>query len=598
LLATALSFSAFDYYFLPPMHSVAVASKDIPRLVLFAITAAFVIALNAAQRSAAQSLRRTRDDLQTAVQELERLNASLQVENAERKRAEQTSRQAERELQVTIDTIPALAARYRLDGSLDFVNQTWRDYTGLSQDSLTGQRWGVAIHPDDLVLVERAWRSHLPTGEPFQMEQRLRRADGEYRRFWVRRVPLHDESGAVVKWYGVGHDIEDQKRAESALRRSEAYLAEAQRLSITGSFGWKIASGEMFWSDETYRILGVDRAVKPTIDIILQCVHPDDREFVRHEIDRAAQGEQDCDYEHRLLTPNGSVKHLHVRAHRLKYESGQEEIVGALMDVTATRKAQEALQIAQTELAHVTRMTTLGEMSASIAHEVNQPLAAIVTNGEAGLRWLDREVPEIAEALDAIRQIVGEAHRASGVIRGIREFSRKGPPEMIQLDINDVIEEAIALVRHEALRHGVTIRLQPAPGLPMVRGNQIQLQQVIINLVINAVQAMATITDRERVLAIRTQRQDSDQVLVAVEDAGVGIEPGKADRLFSAFYTTKPDGLGMGLSICRSIIDAHGGRVWASRNTGPGMTFQFTISADGHGAGLEKGMNASAPPPH
>ena len=589
LLATALSISAFDYFFLPPMHSIAVAFKDIPRLILFAITAAFVIALNAAQRSAAQSLRRTRDDLQTAVQELERLNASLQVENAERRRAEQISRQAERELQVTIDTIPALAARYRRDGSLDFVNQTWRDYTGLSQDSLTGQRWGVAIHPDDLVRVERAWRTHLPTGKPFQMEQRLRRADGEYRRFWVRRVPLHDDSGAVVKWYGVGHDIEDQKRAESALRRSEAYLAEAQRLSVTGSFGWKMASGEMFWSDETYRILEVDRAVNPTIDVILQCVHPDDREFVRREIDRAAQGEQDYDYENRLLTPNGSVKHLQIRAHRLKYESGEEEIVGALMDVTATRKAQEALHVAQTELAHVTRMTTLGEMSASIAHEVNQPLAAIVTNGEAGLRWLDREVPEIAEALDAIRQIVGEAHRASGVIRGIREFSRKAAPEMVQLDINDVIEEAIALVRHEALRHGVAIRQQLAPGMPTVRGDRIQLQQVIINLVINAVQAMAAVTDRECVLFVRTQRQDPGQVLVAVEDAGVGIEPGDADRLFSAFYTTKPDGLGMGLSICRSIIDAHGGRVWASRNTGPGMTFQFTISADGHDPGLEKG---------
>jgi C4-dicarboxylate-specific signal transduction histidine kinase len=342
--------------------------------------------------------------------------------------------------------------------------------------------------------------------------------------------------------------------------------------------------------------LGVDRAVKPTIDVILQCVHPDDRELVRREIDRAAQGEQDYDCEHRLLTPNGSVKHLHVRAHRLKYESGEEEIVGALMDVTATRKAQEALHIAQTELAHVTRMTTLGEMSASIAHEVNQPLAAIVANGEASLRWLDREVPQTDEALDAIRQIVGEAHRASGVIRGIREFSRKAAPEMIQLDINDVIDEAITLVQHEALRHGVTIRRQPAPRMPMVRGDQIQLQQVIINLVINAVQAMATITDRERVLFIRTQRQDPGEVLVAVEDVGVGIEPENADRLFSAFYTTKPDGLGMGLSICRSIIDAHGGRVWASRNTGPGMTFQFTISADGHGANLEKGVNASAPP--
>jgi PAS domain S-box-containing protein len=222
LVATALSISAFDYFFLPPMHTIAVAFKDIPRLILFVITAAFVIALNAAQRSAAQSLRRTRDELQTAVQELERLNASLQVENAERRRAEQISRQAERELQVTIDTIPALAARYRRDGSLDFVNQTWRDHTGLSQDSLTGQRRGVAIHPDDLVLVERAWRSHLPTGEPFQMEQRLRRADGEYRRFWVRRVPLHDDSGAVVKWYGVGYDIEDQKarRKRAAAERS------------------------------------------------------------------------------------------------------------------------------------------------------------------------------------------------------------------------------------------------------------------------------------------------------------------------------------------------------------------------------------------
>ncbi|MGZ5202992.1 MAG: PAS domain-containing protein, partial [Telluria sp.] len=318
LFATALSIFAFNYYFLPPMYSVAVAFKDLPRLLLFAITALFVVALNAVQRRTAGSLERTRDDLQTAVRELERLNASLQVENTERRRAEQTIRHAERELQLTIDTIPALAARYRRDGSLDFVNRTWRDYTGLSQDSLTGQRWGVAIHPDDLALVERAWRSHLPTGEPFEMEQRLRRADGEYRRFWVRRVPLRDESGTVIKWYGVGHDIEDQKRAESALRRSEAYLAEAQRLSVTGSFGWKIASGDIFWSDETYRILGVDRAVKPTIDVILQCVHPDGREFVRREIDRAAQGEQDYDHEHRLLMSSGDVKHLHVRAHRLK----------------------------------------------------------------------------------------------------------------------------------------------------------------------------------------------------------------------------------------------------------------------------------------
>ena len=202
LLATALSIFAFNYYFLPPMYSVAVAFKDLPRLLLFAITALFVVALNAVQRRTADSLARTRDDLQTAVRELERLDASLQVENTERRRAEQTIRQAERELQLTIDTIPALAARYRRDGSLDFVNRTWRDYTGLSQDSLTGQRWGVAIHPDDLALVERAWRTHLPTGEPFEMEQRLRRADGEYRRFLgpPRAVARRERDRDQVVW--------------------------------------------------------------------------------------------------------------------------------------------------------------------------------------------------------------------------------------------------------------------------------------------------------------------------------------------------------------------------------------------------------------
>jgi C4-dicarboxylate-specific signal transduction histidine kinase len=278
--------------------------------------------------------------------------------------------------------------------------------------------------------------------------------------------------------------------------------------------------------------------------------------------------------------PDGVVKHVHVRAHRQAYEAGEEELVGALMDVTAARQAQDALQTAQTELAHVTRVTALGEMSASIAHEVNQPLTAIVTNAEASLRWLSRQVPDLGEALAALRRIGKEAHHASEVIRRIRDFSQKANPEMIQLDINELVDEAVTLVRHEALRHGVAMRLELASGLRPVRGDRIQLQQVIINLVVNGMQAMATVTGRERVLIVRTQRYQSDQVMVAVEDVGVGINPENANRLFSAFYTTKPDGLGMGLSICRSIIQAHGGRVWAVANAGPGMTFQFTISAN------------------
>ena len=580
LLATGLSILAFYYYFIPPTDSLV--AQDIPRLVLFAMTALFVVWVSVAQRRTAESLRRARDDLRATVQELENLNKSLQAENSERKKAEQSIRQAERELQVTIDTIPALATRYRRDGSLDFVNRTWRTYTGLSQDSLHGRRSGVAIHPDDLPLVEAAWRAHLPTGEPFQIEQRWRRADGEYRWHLVRRVPLRNEDGEVIRWYGVGHDIEDQKRAERALQRSETYLAEAQRLSNMGSFGWRIGTEEIFWSKETYRIMGFDETVEPTIGLLLQRVHPDDRKLVQQQLDRAVRGEPDYDYEHRLLMPDGDIKHLHVRAHR-QVEAGEEELVGALMDVTATRKAQEALQIAHTALAHVTRVSTLGEMSASIAHEVNQPLAAIVTNAESSLRWLSRQMPDIEEAGAGIRKIVKDAHRAGEVIRRVREFSKKADPLMIPLDINEVVEETVTLLRYEALRHGVAIRLDLDSRLLPVRGDRVQLQQVIINLAVNGMQAMTTVRGRDRVLIMRTQPHQSDRVLVAVEDVGVGVKPENADQLFSAFYTTKPDGLGMGLSICRSIVEAHGGRVWASPRMGPGMSFQFTISAYGQG---------------
>ncbi|MFL9922207.1 ATP-binding protein [Paraburkholderia fungorum] len=388
------------------------------------------------------------------------------------------------------------------------------------------------------------------------------------------RIALLAVTALFVVWLNVA-----RRGAQGALRRSEAYLAEAQRLSHTGSFGWKIASGDMVWSKETYRIFGVGETVEPTIDRVLQRVHPDDQQLVQHEIDHAAQGGQDYDYEHRLLMPDGAFKHLHVRAHRVKYQSGEEEIVGALMDVTATREAQQALHMAQAELARVTRLTALGQMSASIAHEVNQPLAAIATTAAAGLRWLTREVPEVDEARACVSHIVEEANRAANVIRSVRDLARRADPEVVPLDINAVIDETIALVKQEALNHRVTVRVQLAPELPLVRGDRIQLQQVIINLAINGVQAMATVNDRARVLTIRTEQRESDRVLVAVQDVGTGTEPGDPDRLFSAFYTTKPDGMGMGLSICRSIIDAHGGRVWASRNTGSGMTFQFTVSA-------------------
>ena len=580
LLATALSILAFDYYFVPPTHSLLVDGEEALRLVLFAITALFVFSFVAAQKSAADSLRRTRDDLRTAVHDLERINKALQAENAERKRAEQQVRQAERELQVTFDTIPVLAGSYQHDGSPDFVNRAWRDYTGLSVKELKDRRWETVIHPDDVARVESERRAHLATGMPFQTEQRLRSADGEYRWHFFSRVPLRDEDGNVVKWYGTGYDIEDRKRAEDALRRSKAQLTHAQSLSKTGSVGFKVATGEIVWSDEAARIYGYESDTKPSVELVLQRVHPDDIAIVQREIDRARQGEQEFDFELRLMMPDGTIKYVYALAHLLK-DGGSDEIVGALMDITAAKQAQDALSKAQAELAHVTRVTSLGELAASIAHEVNQPLSAIVTNGAAGLRWLDRESPVLDEVRSSLESIIGDAKRASEVIHKIRSFSKKTNPEMTQPHINDVVDEAVSLIKREAFDHRVTMRLQLASGLPSVRGDRIQLQQVIFNLAINGVQAMTMVADRPRVLFIRTQLLEPDQVLVAVEDGGVGIEPENLNRLFSAFYTTKPNGLGMGLSICRSIIEAHGGRVWASRNADRGMIFQFTISARG-----------------
>jgi PAS domain S-box-containing protein len=508
------------------------------------------------------------------------------VDITDRKRAEQALRESEarlaearRELQATIDKIPALVASLWPNGERDFVNLAWQRFTGISQEEARGTTQMIPVHPDHRGLDASHWQRCLETGEPFEQEEQLLRVDGEYRWHWVRREPARDENGKVIKWYGIGFDIEDRKRAEDALRRSEAYLAEAQRLSVTASFGWRTSSNTTFWSKETYRIFDVDPAVEPSIELVLERTHPDDRELLSRLIGRMSKEDRDFDYEHRLLLPDGRIKHLHVRTHRVRFESGEAEIVGALMDVTAARKGEEALRRAQAELAHASRVATLGELSASIAHEVHQPLTAIVASGNAAVRWLDREVPECARAIRSVTRMISEAHRASQVILRIRELAKKAEPVMSRVDVNRLIEDVLVLISREATAQSVELRPQLASELPPVLGDRVQLQQVLINLVMNGIQAMAQVTDRARFLIIRTQRYDANQILIAVEDAGIGIESENLNRLFGAFYTTKPDGMGMGLSISRSIVEAHGGRIWATHNSGPGMTFQFTLSA-------------------
>jgi PAS domain S-box-containing protein len=386
-----------------------------------------------------------------------------------------------------------------------------------------------------------------------------------------------DGAGRQVGTLETNNDITKRKQTEDALRRSEAYLSEAQILSQTGSFAWDVATGKVAWSDEAYRIFEYDRSGEPTIELVLGRTHPEDRASLQHFLAGLSPEQKAWSVEHRLLLPSGVVKHVHCVAHATSDVVDRFEYVGALMDVTDAKHAQEALQQAQAELAHVTRVTTLGELTASIAHEVNQPLAAIITNGDASLRWLGATPPNLAEARSAIERIIRDGNRASEVIRRLRDLTRKTGSQMAPLDINDVISDVVALVQRELMLNRVRLRLDLATAPARIVGDKVQLQQVIINLVMNGIEAMVPIAVRQRELWIRSRPNEESQILVAVQDSGVGIPPEQADRLFDAFFTTKRDGMGMGLSICRSIVEAHGGELRVLPNESSGATFQFTL---------------------
>jgi PAS domain S-box-containing protein len=485
-------------------------------------------------------------------------------------------KKSEDRIRLVVDTIPTLVWRAGADGVPDFLNEPALDYTGLSEDQIeTG--WPRAFHPDDKKGMLQKWSAIRESGVRGELEARLRRFDGEYRWFLFRAEPLRDESGNIVKWYGSSTDIEDRKRAERKLRRSEAKLVEAQRLSLTGSFGWNVSTGERHGSEEFFRILGYDDRPTLTKEMVLQRVHPEDRGFVEQAIGRASRDGTDVDYEHRLVMPDGSIKHVHVVARAVGDPAEQLEFIGAVMDVTATKRAEDELRKTQTELAHVTRVTMLGELTASIAHEVNQPLAAAVANAEACLRWLDRETPDIAKARRSVEWVVNDSCRASDVIQRVRALANKADIEKVPLDVNTIVREVIVLMQHELIRHGISLRTELATATSLVLGDRVQLQQVVINLVMNGIEAMETVTDRPRELVIRSRCDEAQSMIVSVTDCGVGISRDDADQLFKAFFTTKSGGMGMGLSICRSIVEAHGGRLSASRNEGHGATFQFVL---------------------
>jgi PAS domain S-box-containing protein len=490
-----------------------------------------------------------------------------------------TLQSSEDRLRLVIDTIPAYAWSARPDGSVDFINQRFLEFTGRSMEDMVGWGWGSFVHPDDLTRYVGEWHAAVATGEPMESEARVRRTDGDYRWLLIRNVPLRDKPGNIVSWYGTAIDIEERHRAEDALRRSEAYLAEAQRLSKTGSFGWSVSTGEIRCSEETFRIFQYHRTTKPTVELILQRVHPEDAVHVKQTIESASLNGEDFEREYRLVMPDNSVKYVHVVAHALSDKSGRIEFVGAVMDVTERKRAEEALREAQVNLARVSRVTTMGELTASLAHEIKQPIAAAVTDAKTCLRWLGRDQPDVAEARETAARIIKDVTRASDIISRIRLLFKKGPPQRESLDVNEVIQEMIALLRGEASRYSISIRGELANDLSNIMADRVQLQQVLMNLMLNGIEAMKDMgTGGE--LTIKSQQDDNRQLLISVGDTGVGLEPEQAEQIFNAFFTTKPQGTGMGLPISRSIIESHGGHLWATSNSGPGATFQFTLPSE------------------
>jgi signal transduction histidine kinase len=374
--------------------------------------------------------------------------------------------------------------------------------------------------------------------------------------------------------------------AETALRRSEIYLVEAQQLSRTGSFGVDISSGRIRWSAETFRIFGVDPDTTPSAELILERTLPEDRPQVA-EVIAGMWERRGFDFEHRIQLPDGSVKHLRVVSRLLQSE---DELVGAVTDVTEARRAEAdrrkteaVLRVVEAELAHATRVMTMGEIAASIAHEVNQPLSAILLNGKACLRWL-AETPNLDEARAAVERMVEDAARAGEVIRRIRDLTRKtSASEKGPLDLNETIEQVLRIARNDLQAGGVTVRTRLAPALPRAVGDRIQLQQLLLNLFLNARDAMSSVLDRPRELLVASTRHASGKLLVSVRDSGVGLDPAARQRIFEAFYTTKPNGTGMGLSISRSIVEAHGGELWVEQDDGPGANFLFTLPISDEG---------------
>ncbi len=505
----------------------------------------------------------------------------LKVQVAEREKAEAEVRQLasglEAKMRRLVEANVVGIVMFNLDGAVISANEAFLHMVQYSREDLASGRvrWRDLTPPEWRDRDERAIADLKTTGVFRPFEKEYHRKDGS-------RVPVL-LGGALFE--GGGNDgvafvldLSEQKRAERALRRSEAILAEGQRLGQMGSFCWRVATDEITWSEQLYCIYELEIGAPVTLSLVRTRVHPEDMTLYEKMLEQARGGGDDFEWQYRLLMPDRSIKYLHAVARAIRGQDGQLEYIAAVQDVTERHLSEEAFNKARSELAHVARVMSLGTLTASMAHELNQPLSGIVTNASTCLRMLATDPPNVDGARETARRTIRDGNRASDVVTRLRTlYSKKKDFSPESIDLNDAVREVLALSLSDLQRHRVALRHELGEDLPPITGDRVQLQQVVLNLLRNGSDAMNKIDDRPRELLIRTERYEEDHVRLSVKDAGVGFEPQAADKLFEAFYTTKPDGMGIGLSVSRSIIEAHRGRLWATANDGPGATFSFVI---------------------
>ena len=615
------------------------------------------------------------------------------------------------DLQNVIETIPALVVCALPDGTIELVNRAWQEYTGYSPRELNDSGWRSIIHADDFPKFVEEWNIALSSGRSFETEARIRRSNGEYHWFLIKKalavlgtrdrqpslralvafedidaqkrsqikmqesearyrllietasdaVISADENGTItfanpstmtifgyspndligkaltvlmpaplrsayqeglrrysstgkrqLNWRGIelvglrkdgqefpisvslgelsrdGHsvftafvrDISEQKRAEESLRRTHSYLAQAESLAGIGTFAWEVPGRKpLYLSEEWYRIYDFDpKHGVPSWEQFVQRIHPDHRAGLQAASDRAIAEKSHYDIEFRIVVPDGGIKFLHAVGEPVFGPKRElQQFVGVVMDVTENRRAEEErerLRRAQAELTYVNRVSTMGELTASLAHEIKQPIGAAVTNAEACFRLLDRDQPDILEAREAALEMVKDARRAADIIDRVRLLYQKGSSHLDAVEVNEVIQEMVMMLQNEANRHSVTIRTDFARGLPRVMADRVQLQQVLMNLILNSIEAMRGASGE---LDIKSQLANDGHLLISISDTGVGLPTENTEQIFNPFFTTKPQGTGLGLAITRSIVEAHGGRIWAAANSARGATFHFTL---------------------